>query len=143
MTTIKRILAATDLSDGSAAALFYSDVIARKFGAEVTVLHSPAAKLDKTSVLALVGAGDSVSQLENLANETLRGYVGLNVRQMNPGGGQILLSVAVDAIVATAYDIDANLITLGVGELSFVEDVIAQSRRSGLAVRSQSEGKIE
>ena len=149
MTTIKRILAATDLSDTSAAALLFADVIARKFGAEVTALHSPAARLAATSLLALVGAADSVDQLENVANETLRGYVGLNVKQMRPGGGQILLSEAVDAIAATAYDINADLIALGTDvesgrgpfELPFVEQVIEQSGRPVLAVRGRSAGR--
>jgi nucleotide-binding universal stress UspA family protein len=65
------------------------------------------------------------------------------VRQLRPGGGQILLSEAVDAIVATAYDINADLIALGTDlesgrgpfEQPIVEQVIEQSGRAVLAVR--------
>jgi universal stress protein A len=107
----KTIVAATDFSEQSRLALEYARVLAKRFGANLRVLHivevpvvfgadAPPADLNVVLERAVADAQEQLSAALPLLPD-------------NPVIGQVLIGTPADVIVQYAADHDADLIVMG------------------------------
>jgi len=142
---IRRILAPTDFSDGGSGAVEYAKLLARRFGAGITLLH--AAPPPTTFEPLPLGA---ISFIESLAGESDRATAALESYRADHlsefSTSDVLLATAspADAILSSSRSLDADIIVMGTHGReglsqallgSVAESVIQQSDRPVLTVR--------
>ena len=148
--SLSRILAPTDFSDCATAAVEYAKVLARRFGAGITLLHAvpPRATFEP---LPLTGMSfvDPYADAEALASSALAAYRTDLLAEFPESHAVLTTGSPAEEIVASSRSVGADIIVMGTHGRkglsraflgSVAESVIQQSDRPVLTVR-QSEDR--
>jgi nucleotide-binding universal stress UspA family protein len=143
--SLSRILAPTDFSDSATGAVEYAKVLARRFGAGITLLHAapPRATFEPLPLTGLSFV-EPFADEEARAASTLDAYRADLLADFPESDGVLVTGSPVEAIVANSHSAGADLIVMGThGREGFsrallgsvAESVIHQSDRPVLTVR--------
>jgi nucleotide-binding universal stress UspA family protein len=125
MMNFARIVAATDLSACSAAALEYATRIAGAFGSEITLVHA------NTIAPLIDGVPGSLAyaaewQLEG-ARTALEGFAEKHLADFAGAQRVVVTGAAADVILSSARSVDADLIVMGTRGATGIERVLLGS----------------
>ena len=134
MNTFKRIIAATDLSDCATVALSYAKAIARKFDAELTLVHANVIAPITEGVPADL-AYTAVYQLEG-ARAALDQYAARHLAGVRNAQKLVVTGAAPDVILSTARNDGADLIVMGTRGASGIRRLVLGSVAEAVTRRS-------
>jgi nucleotide-binding universal stress UspA family protein len=143
--SVNRILAPTDFSDCATGAVEYAKVLARRFGAGITLLHatSPRATFEPLPLTGMSFA-EPFADEETRAASALAAYRAGLLADFPESDGVLVMGSPAEAIVASSRSVGADIIVMGTHGReglrraflgSVAESVIQQSDRPVLTVR--------
>jgi nucleotide-binding universal stress UspA family protein len=147
---IRRILAPTDFGDGASSAIEYAKLLARRFGAAITLLHAaPPLTTFEPLPLGAISFVETLADESDLAEAALETYRADHLSEFPDCDVIVATSSPAEAIVGSSRSLNTDMIVMGTHGReglsrallgSVAESVIQQSDRPVLTVRPTESG---
>ena len=142
---IRRILSPTDFSDGALGAVEYAKLLARRFGADITLLHAaPPLTMFEPLPLGAITFVETLADESERAAAALETYRAEHLSEFSDSDAVLAKANPADAILNSSRSLNADIIVMGTHGReglsraflgSVAETVIQQSNRPVLTVR--------
>src|SRR5688500_15806082 len=147
---IRRILAPTDFSDGASGAVEYAKLLARRFGAAITLLHAaPPPTTFEPLPLGAISFVETLADESDRAEAALESYRAEHLSDFSDSDVVVATSSPAEAILSSSRSLKTDIIVMGTHGReglsrvflgSVAESVIQQSDRPVLTVRPTERG---
>ena len=111
---IRRILAPTDFSDGASGAVEYAKLLARRFGAGITLLHAvPPLTTFEPLPLGAISFVETLADESERAEAALESYRADHLSEFSDSDVVVATSSPAEAILSSSRLLNADIIVMG------------------------------